>query len=85
MLSERAKIALELAQVKSRLHLPVLAADREAAVLDHVQRVYSGPIAPDAIARIYSVIIREMRDLATAATVGKELALEASQQPIETI
>ena len=85
MLSERAKIALELAQVKSRLHLPVLAPDREAAVLDHVQRLDSRPIGPDAIARIYSVIIREMRDLATSATVGKELSREASEQPIETV
>jgi chorismate mutase len=84
MLSERAKIALELARVKSRLQLPVLAPEREAAVLDHVQRLNSEPISPDAIARIYSVIIREMRDLAASVAPGKEAAHE-TEQPVETI
>lgn len=83
MLSERAKVALALAQVKSELHLPVLAAEREAAVLEHVQHVDAGPLSPEAIARIYAVIIDEVRGCAAAATEGKEPSGEAREYAAE--
>jgi chorismate mutase len=85
MLSERAKLALELARVKSSLGLPVLAPARESAVLKHVRQVESGPLGAEAIGRIYEAIIKEMRDIASTARAREGTVNERAKQSVRVV
>ena len=63
LLGERAACALEIGRLKEELGLGVYQPDRERAVLAHVRSINKGPLADDAIARLFERIIDEARRL----------------------
>jgi chorismate mutase len=63
LLSARARCALEIGQLKKRLHMEIYQPTREEAVLRHVRGVNPGPLDADAIARLFERIIDEARRL----------------------
>lgn len=73
LLSERARIALELAEIKQDLGQQMRSPAREAAVLRRVARLAVGPLDHSAMVRIFSVIIEETR-------AAQRLVLHASAE-----
>ena len=63
LLSERAQHAVALAQVKLRLGQPVFDPERERQVLEGVRRANRGPLADDAVLRLFERIVDESRRL----------------------
>ncbi len=63
LLNERAAAALEIGEIKNRMLTPVYDPDRERQVLDHVASLSGGPLADDAIRRLFERIIDENRRL----------------------
>lgn len=64
LLNERARVAVEIGQLKKQLNVPIYQPDREKQVIEHVRSVASeGPLGPDAIARLFERIIDEARGL----------------------
>lgn len=63
LLNERAAAALEIGEIKNRMQTPVYDPDRERQVLDHVASLSGGPLADDAIRRLFERIIDENRRL----------------------
>jgi chorismate mutase len=62
-LNARATCALQIGQLKKRLHMEIYQPAREEAVLKHVRGVNPGPLDADAIARLFERIIDEARRL----------------------
>jgi chorismate mutase len=62
-LNARATCALQIGQLKKRLHMEIYQPAREEAVLAHVRGVNPGPLDADAIARLFERIIDEARRL----------------------
>ena len=63
ILSERARCALAIAELKKKKMLPVLDAARERQVLEAVIARNPGPLSDDAIRRIFEIIMAEHRGL----------------------
>ena len=63
LLNERATCALELGRCKSEAGLETYQPRREVAVLEHARAENSGPLAAEAITRIFERIIDENRRL----------------------
>jgi chorismate mutase len=61
LLNERAGIALEIGRIKAGAGLPTLEASREKAVVDGMVAANQGPLPPDAVERVYTAIMAEMR------------------------
>ena len=61
LLNQRAKYAVEIGAIKGTLDLPVYAPEREKEVLQHVEGESCGPLAPDAVRRLFERIIDESR------------------------
>ena len=61
LLSQRARLALDIGRIKKRRKWPVFDASREAVVLRHVARVNTGPLSARAVHRIFQAILREYR------------------------
>lgn len=62
LLNQRASVVDRIGVVKKQMNLPIAAPGRERQVLDHVADVgKNGPLPPDAIRRIYEMILQEMR------------------------
>ncbi|HZP48780.1 MAG TPA: chorismate mutase [Vicinamibacterales bacterium] len=73
LLNERARVAVEIGQLKKTLDVPIYQPDREKQVLAHVRSVASeGPLGPDAIARLFERIIDEARRLERRTVHGEE-------------
>ena len=62
LLSQRADIILQVADVKKQHGLPVHVPERENAIMSRLRRQNPGPLADDVIERIYRLIILEMRN-----------------------
>jgi len=62
LLSQRADIILQVADVKKQHGLPVHVPERENAIMSRLRRQNPGPLADEAIERIYRLIILEMRN-----------------------
>jgi len=67
ILSERARCALAIAELKKKKMLPVLDAAREKQVLESVIARNPGPLKDDAIRRIFELIMAEHRRLEEGA------------------
>ncbi len=67
ILSERARCALAIAELKKKKMLPVLDAAREKQVLEAVIARNPGPLSDDAIRRIFELIMAEHRGLEEGA------------------
>ena len=63
LLNERATCADEIGRLKKRVGMDVFQPGRERAVMEHVRRVNGGPLADDALIRLFERIIEESRRL----------------------
>lgn len=61
LITQRAKLALEIGRIKKRSKWPVYDAAREAFVLHHVQRANGGPLSTGAVQHIFRAILSECR------------------------
>ncbi len=66
LLSQRAKLALEVYGEKRALGIPICDPEREAAVLAHMQSANDGPLPEEALKRIALCIVHECRSLEEA-------------------
>ena len=63
LLNQRATIALDIGATKRAAGLPVVELSRERAVIEGMGSRNAGPLSNDAIERIYTAIMLEMRRL----------------------
>ncbi len=63
LLNRRTRVVEEIGQVKEAVHLPIYEPKREEDVFRNVVEHNRGPLAPDALKRIFERIIDEMRSL----------------------
>ena len=63
LLNERARIVQEIGRIKRQMNAPVSAPKREQEVLRNVRQHNTGPLSPEAVARIYERVIAEMTAL----------------------
>jgi chorismate mutase/prephenate dehydratase len=63
LLSERARVILQVADFKRHHGLPVYVPEREAALIERLRLINPGPLSGDAIERIYRTVVEEMRKL----------------------
>ncbi len=63
LLNQRATVALDIGATKRDAGLPVVELSRERAVIEGMCSRNSGPLSHDAIERIYTAIMLEMRRL----------------------
>lgn len=61
LLNERSQCAIEIGHIKKRLGLDVYSPSREAQVYDNVTGANQGPLADEAIRRLFERIIDEAR------------------------
>lgn len=61
LLNQRAKYAVEIGELKGALALPVYSPEREKEVLLHVESTSEGPLAADAVRRLFERVIDESR------------------------
>ncbi len=61
LLSERARMIVQVADFKRRHNLPIYIPEREAAIVKRLCALNPGPLGHEAIDRIYRTIIEEMR------------------------
>lgn len=63
LLNERAAVALEIGTAKRAAGLPVVELNRERAVVEGMGARNNGPLSNEAVERIYTGIMMEMRRL----------------------
>jgi chorismate mutase-like protein len=63
LLSQRAKLVLEIGDLKKAQGLPVYVPDREQEIHQRVQALNPGPLSNEAIVRLFKEIIQESRNL----------------------
>jgi chorismate mutase / prephenate dehydratase len=61
LLNDRARIAESIGDAKAAAGLPVVELAREKAVIDRMVERNPGPLAGEAVSRIYQAIMLEMR------------------------
>jgi chorismate mutase len=63
-LNRRAAVVVEVGKIKQRAKLPVTAPARERQVFARIaEKGKAGPLSPEALQRIYTTIIQEMKGL----------------------
>jgi chorismate mutase-like protein len=72
LLNRRAACAVEIGHLKQGLGLEVYQPERELAVLEHVRTANKGPLAPDAVTRLFERIIDEARRLERLAKTSED-------------
>jgi chorismate mutase len=63
LLNERSACAVEIGHIKRKLNLPAWSPEREAEILDNVEKANRGPLDDGAIRRLFERIIDEARSL----------------------
>ncbi len=63
LLNQRARCVLSLAPLKKRTGLPIYEPKREQEVLDNIAAHNGGPLAAEALRRVFERIIDEMRSI----------------------
>lgn len=63
LINERAALALEIGKVKKARGLEVYHPEREREVMSRLRSLNDGPLGPDAIEKIFGVLIHECRSL----------------------
>jgi len=61
LLSERAKIIMQVADFKRHHNIPVYVPEREVSIIEHLRMTNPGPLPGDTIERIYRTVLEEMR------------------------
>ena len=72
LLNSRSACAIEIGRIKRRLGLPVYSPEREAWILDRVERENPGPLDSGAVRRVFERVIDESRRLERLATEKAE-------------
>ena len=72
LLNSRSACAVEIGHLKRRLGLPVYSPEREAWILDRVERENPGPLDAGAVRRVFERVIDESRRLERLATEKAE-------------
>ena len=72
LLNSRSACAVEIGRIKRRAGLPVYSPEREAAILERVQRENPGPLDPLAVRRVFERVIDESRRLERLGAEGNE-------------
>lgn len=68
LLNARSACAVEIGRIKRRVGLPVYSPEREAWILDRVERENPGPLDPGAVRRVFERVIDESRRLERLAS-----------------
>ncbi|MDP6777810.1 MAG: chorismate mutase [Candidatus Latescibacteria bacterium] len=63
LFNRRARCALEIGKIKNASGQPIRVPEREAAILERLKDLNSGPLSDGAVGRLFGQIIEEMRDL----------------------
>ena len=63
LINERTRVVEEIGRVKRQAQLPVYEPKREEQVFANITSANQGPIAPEAVRRIFERIIDEMRTI----------------------
>ena len=71
LLNQRAACAVEIGHLKKMLGLEVYQPERELAVHEHVRSANQGPLAQDAVTRLFERIIDEARRLERLAKTNE--------------
>ena len=61
LLSERAKVIMQVADFKRHHHIPIYVPERELSIIARLRTANPGPLPDDTIERIYRNILEEMR------------------------
>ncbi len=61
LLNMRARLAVKVGALKEAAGLPLCDPERERAVLQRLQQVNTGPLEPNAVAKLFRRIIRESK------------------------
>ena len=80
LLSERARAAVEIGELKRDTSLPIYEPDRERIVFENVQEANPGPLPGRDLVRIYERIIDVMRNMQKEEIVSKAEAAEAETE-----
>ena len=68
LLNQRAKYAMQIGEMKAILGAPIYAPEREKEVLLHVEKTSDGPLAPEAVRRLFERVIDESRRIEREAS-----------------
>jgi len=71
LLNERTRIVHEIGEVKRNLTLPIYEPKREEQVFENITSHNDGPLANDAVKRVFERIIDEMRSIQKHRMQGK--------------
>lgn len=63
LLNKRARLVLEIGNLKKSQGLPVYVPDREQEIHQRLKKLNPGPLSSEAIHRLFKAIIRESREL----------------------
>lgn len=63
LLNERAACAVEIGKIKKQKGLPVFDAIREQEILERVAKKTKGPLPPESMKLLFSVLMQETRKL----------------------
>jgi chorismate mutase len=80
LLNERTAIVEDIGRVKQHLHMGVYEPKREDQVFDNVLAHNQGPLAADAVKRIFERIIDEMRTLQKINMLGSSASAQAEKE-----
>jgi chorismate mutase/prephenate dehydratase len=61
LLSERAKVIVQVADFKRHHNIPIYVPEREVSIIERLRTANPGPLPGDTIERIYRSILEEMR------------------------
>jgi chorismate mutase / prephenate dehydratase len=61
LLSERAKVIMQVADFKRHHNIPIYVPEREASIIERLRTINPGPLPGDIIERIYRTVVEEMR------------------------
>jgi len=61
LLSERAKVIMQVADFKRHHNIPIYVPEREVSIIERLRMANPGPLPGDSIERIYVNILEEMR------------------------
>jgi len=68
LLNQRARLVLEIGDLKKARGLPIYVPDREQEIHKRVQALNPGPLSNEAMTRLFKEIIRESRKLEQETT-----------------
>jgi chorismate mutase/prephenate dehydratase len=61
LLSERAKVIIQVADFKRHYNIPIYVPEREMSIIERLRAANPGPLPGDTIERIYRNLLEEMR------------------------